>query len=127
METSKKETKPLIYVASPYTQGDPALNVKCQIDLFRELIGDNLVTPFIPLLSHYIQIIYPLDYETWLQYDFEMISKCDGIFRINAELPNVDYYQHESSGADREIAYAKELNIPVFYSKGELYNHFLVI
>jgi hypothetical protein len=45
-------------------------------------------------------------YETWLEMCFVQLSRCDALFRMAGE----------SAGADREVAFAKERGIPVFYN-----------
>ena len=45
-----------------------------------------------------------LDYEDWLLLDFRWIDRCDALVRIEGP----------SSGADREVEYAKSKNIPTY-------------
>ena len=94
-----------IYIASPYTLGDVAVNVKRQIDAFNELM-DKGHTPFAPLLAHFVHLVHPKSYEQWMQWDLEWLSQCDVVLRLEGE----------SSGADREVQRAKELGIRVVYS-----------
>lgn len=104
-----------VYIASAYTKGDTAVNVKVQLDMFNELATKGYA-PFAPLWSHYQHIVHPLPYETWLALDLEWVKQCDVVLRI----PGV------SSGADREVAFAEERGIPVVYSAEELYGQFPV-
>ena len=54
--------KPLVYLAAPYTKGDPAINTHCQVQLFLQLLSDAVVTPLSPLLSHLVHLIQPQTY-----------------------------------------------------------------
>jgi hypothetical protein len=113
--------KPLVYVASPYTRGHNGWNVHFQARTFKRLLDDKLVTPIAPLWSHLQELILPQPYEDWLSYDFELIERCDALMRLNAELPEVNYSISESLGADRELAHARSLGLPTFFSIEELY------
>ena len=99
----------LVYIASPYTIGSKSDNVYRQIRCASALI-DLGYCPIAPLLSHYIDNLYPKNYETWMQLDFELISRCDILLRLSGQ----------SAGADREVNYAEALKIPVVYSIEEL-------
>jgi hypothetical protein len=48
----------------------------------------------------------PMPYQNWLSIDNEWLSLCDYLLRLPGQ----------SHGADQEVALAKSLNIPVFYS-----------
>ena len=98
-----------VYIASPYTVGGTAENVGRQVDAAHELIEAGFC-PYAPTLNHYINIMHPRDNEDWMQQDFEWVKVCDYILRLNGFSP----------GADREVALAKELDIPVVYSMHEL-------
>lgn len=115
------EKRPMIYIASPYTKGDQALNVRFQCEVFSRLIQKGFV-PVAPLWSHYQQIFRPLPYEVWLSYDYQIIRRCDALLRLNASviligsvIDDVVYAQAESTGADREVEFAKSINLPVFF------------
>ena len=98
-----------VYIASPYTNGDTAVNVKTQIDTFIALM-DNGYLPFAPLLTHFIHIAHPKPYDYWTVYDDEWLTMCDVLLRLPGESP----------GADREVELAKSLGIPVVKSLPEL-------
>lgn len=98
-----------VYIASAYTKGDVAVNVRVQLKAVGDLIQLGFV-PFAPLLSHFSHMFTPQPYETWLEQDFEWIPVCDFLLRLPGK----------SKGADREIKLAKKLNIPVVYSIAEL-------
>lgn len=111
--------KPIVYIASPYTKGDPAINTRCQMAAFHELMDDGLVWPVAPLLSHFLHIFRPRNYRDWIDYDLAIISTCDACLRIDAE--HGDYLVTESSGADGEVAEFQRQGKPVFYDKELLY------
>lgn len=94
-----------IYVAGPYTKGDVAENVRNAI-----MVGNNLRalghTPFIPHLTHFWHMIYPHDYQYWMDLDIEWLLECDAVFRIPGE----------SKGADLEVEIAGLYDIPVYTS-----------
>lgn len=98
-----------VYIASPYTKGDIAVNVKTQIDCADILISLGFA-PFVPLLAHFQHLIHPRPYNDWVLLDLEWVSSCDALLRLPGE----------SKGADREVLVAKSLNIPVYYSIEEL-------
>jgi hypothetical protein len=98
-----------IYIAGPYSNGDTVLNVRNAITAAEELIKLELI-PYIPHLTMFWHLVTPDDYGFWLNYDLNWLSKCDGLLRLPGE----------SKGADKEVEYAKEANIPVYYSIEEL-------
>jgi Domain of unknown function (DUF4406) len=102
----------LIYVASPYTNVDPAIVLK-NVETSME-VGDKLIklgyAPYLPLLTHYQHILYPQSYDLWLKLGFEMVKRCDALLR----LPGI------SPGGDAEVALALKLNKPVAYSIEDL-------
>lgn len=100
-----------VYIASPYTLGDVAVNVKNQIDCFSKLLDMGL-TPFAPLLSHFVHMAHPKDYNVWMEQDLIWIKSCDFLLRLPGE----------SSGADKEIEFAKKHGIPVYYTIEELFD-----
>jgi hypothetical protein len=99
-----------IYIASAYTKGDVAVNVKRQIMVADELIVFGYA-PFVPLLSHFQHMFYSHDYATWATLMLEWVKVCDAVLRLPGE----------SVGADAEVALAHSLDIPVFSSLGHLY------
>ena len=99
-----------VYVAGPITQGKPIENVIQGVDVANELM-DLGFTPFVPHLSYYHHNLHHArDYEDWLAYDFKWIMRCDALLRLPGHSP----------GADREIAFCYENDIPVFYSVEQL-------
>ena len=102
-----------VYIASPYTKGDVAVNVKVQLDCADELITLGFA-PFAPLYSHFQHMAHPRPYSDWIKIDLEWVKVCDCLLRLEGD----------SSGADGEVKYANELGIPVFYSIAELVNFY---
>ena len=101
--------KKKVYIASPYTKGDVAVNVKNQLDVADELMTLGYV-PFVPLYSHFQHIAHPRPYSDWLELDLEWLPVCNYLLRLPGE----------SSGADIEVDRARELNIPVYYRIADL-------
>jgi len=95
----------VVYIASPYTVGDVAANVKRQIDIASHLMNRGFC-PIAPLLSHFIQIQHPRPYENWIEIDFELVRRCDVVLHLRGV----------SDGADREVAFAKKIGKPVVYA-----------
>jgi hypothetical protein len=102
-------SKGVVYVAGPLTQGDMAVNIRKAIDAANEL-RDMGYTPIVPHLSFYWHTIHQREYEDWLAMDFELIERCDVMLRIPGYSP----------GADREVAEAVRIGIPVFDSISDL-------
>ena len=102
-----------VYIASPYTLGDIAVNVKLQIDAVDELITAGFA-PFAPLYSHFQHMVHPRDYHDWIKLDLEWVRACHCMLRLGGE----------SSGADGEVKYAKLLDMPIFYSIKQLKEYY---
>lgn len=102
-----------VYIASPYTLGDMAVNVKTQIDMVDKLMDEGFA-PFAPLYSHFQHMIHPRPYTDWIEMDLEWVSVCDCLLRLPGK----------SSGADDEVKHANKLKIPVFYSLEDLLKHY---
>lgn len=98
-----------VYLASAYTVGDVAVNVKVQIDMADKLIGLGYC-PITPLLTHFQHLVHPRPYQDWVEIDNELVLRSDVVLRIPSE----------SKGADAEVALAEKHGIPVVYSIEEL-------
>ena len=98
-----------IYVAGPYTAENPRLtqiNVNKAISIGCKLIRLGYM-PFIPHLGHYIWI-HPdgdFDYNFWTEYGIEWMNVCEAFFLVES-----------SPGADNELHYAQELELPIYRS-----------
>jgi len=113
--------KPIIYIASPYTNGDPAINVRFQCRIFDQLLSDGRVWPIAPLWTHFQHTLFPRPYEDWLEYDKALLHLYDGCLRLNAEESALNYKEEDSSGADGEVEAFQLIGKPVFYSIESLY------
>jgi len=98
-----------VYIASPYTLGDVAVNVAKQMKVADALIDEGFA-PFVPLYSHFQHMYNPKPYEVWTKLDLEWVLSCDVLLRLEGE----------SKGADNEVKFAQENKIPVVYSIEEL-------
>jgi len=94
--------RPLLYLAGPYTEPDPVANTHRMIRIADALL-DAGFTPLIPHLTLAWHLVSPKRYETWLDYDRELLARCDAVLRVPGD----------SNGATRETQYADELCIPV--------------
>jgi hypothetical protein len=80
-----------VYIASPYTKGDIAVNVKRQIDTADELISKGFA-PFAPLYSHFQHLVHPRAYQDWIKLDLEWIKACDVLLRLPGESLGLSIY-----------------------------------
>lgn len=107
----REPRKPVVYIAGPYSAPDPIENVRKAL-----LVADTLLlyncAPLVPHLTAFWHLLSPKPYETWLEIDRDLLAVCDALYRMPGE----------SSGADREIEYARELGIPVFTDGRKLVN-----
>lgn len=101
-----------VYIASPYTLGDVAVNVKLQIDTGSILI-ERGYSPFMPLLAHFVHLVHPQSYNTWIEWSAEWVKVCDVLLRVGGL----------SEGADNEVDLARAEMIPVYYSIFSLCDH----
>jgi hypothetical protein len=95
--------KTLVYVAGPYTKPDCVANAHSAARLFFAFRDAGLV-PYVPHTDMLLHIVEPRPYEYWLQYCLDLIPSFDCVFRMPGY----------SEGADREVALAESLGIPVF-------------
>lgn len=102
-----------VYIASPYTLGDVAVNVKTQLDMANILMDKGFV-PFTPLYSHFQHMAHPRPYTDWIEIDKVWVLICDCVLRLDGE----------SKGADGEVEIGKNNNKPIFYSTDDLYSYY---
>lgn len=122
-------TRRLVYIASPYTKGDPCANARFQCEMFDKLLNDGRVLPYIPLWSHFQHTMFPRPYTDWINYDLEFIREANFVacLRLNATCESMrmpdgsPYLITQSSGADGEEKLFRELGKPVFYTVEALY------
>jgi hypothetical protein len=115
------KNKPWIYIASPYTKGDPAINTRFQCLQFDLLLSDGFVWPHAPLWTHFQHTLFPRPYEDWTGYDNAVIDRMDGCLRLSARHASMSYQVNESSGADHEVELFKLQGKPIYYSISEMY------
>jgi hypothetical protein len=101
-----------VYIAGPYTADtdDSVLeNVKRAMAAGLDLLMLEHA-PVIPHLSHYFDAWarskgVEVGYETYLAWDFRLLDGCEALLLLGS-----------SPGADREVAYARDLGIPVYHA-----------
>jgi hypothetical protein len=113
--------KPIVYLASPYTKGDPAINVNFQMRMFDMMMNEGIVIPVVPLWTHYQHAAFPRPYKDWIEYDLALLPLYDACIRLPATFEPLGYEIKESSGADGEVKKFVEMNKPVFYDFVSLY------
>ena len=106
--------KPWVYIASPYTKGDVAINVRSQLWAFDSLMNMGVI-PVAPLYSHFQHLFIPRPYQDWIALDLEIVKRCDACLRLSAFDFGTGYVQTESSGADGEVAAFQAMGKPVFF------------
>ena len=102
----------IVYIAGPYSIGDKIKNVNRAIWYGMRLIERGHAV-IVPHLSHFIDVVYPINYKTWLKMDLVLLDKCDVVYRIEGD----------SKGADIEVDFALANNKPVFYDFSKLCNY----
>lgn len=98
-------SKPLIYIAGPYTHPDPVQNTHHAIKVgeFVERTFDcGIVIPHLNLLW---DMVKPAPVETWYARDLHILERCDAVYRMEGA----------SKGADAECEHAATFAIPVFF------------
>lgn len=104
-----------VYIAGPISNGHTANaktvynNVKTAEKYYYELIRAGW-TPFLPHLSYYPWLDFPTEHDVhwarWIELDLDWIDSSCALIRIPGE----------SIGADTEVKYATDHNIPVIYA-----------
>jgi hypothetical protein len=100
---------PKIYVAGPISKGNMLQNCIRAVKVADKLWKLGYL-PFCPHQSWFWQQVCPHDHKDWIEYDLPFVAICDAVLRI----PGI------SKGADMEVAFAQNHNIPVYYSIREL-------
>lgn len=103
-----------IYLAGPITATKDRTvsdNVASAVAIYLQLTAAK-VWSFCPQLSALVPEAFDIHYERWMEYDFFIIERCDGVLM----LPNWE----TSSGAKREHELAGSLGKRIFYSVSEL-------
>lgn len=102
--------KPLVYIAGPYSSGDPVVNTRYAAEMGIKVFaitGVGVIIPHLTLLAH---AIFPERVDFWYRYDLAQLEHCTHLLRLPGE----------SVGADREEEQAKKLNIMVFHDERPL-------
>jgi hypothetical protein len=113
--------KRIVYIASPYSKGDPAINTHFQCKTFDRLLSDGKVIPVAPLWTHFQHLLFPRPYKDWVEYDLSLLHLYDACLRLSVTIEALEYLQSESSGADGEVSAFKRMGRPIFYSITDLY------
>ena len=110
LKDSKKE---FIYLATPYTHGDPAVREKrfLEVTLVAAYFvrkGENIFSP----ITHFHPMAkysgLPDTWEFWREIDDIYLSHCKALYVLTAD------GWEESIGVQAEIAIAKELELPIY-------------
>ena len=94
-----------VYIAGPITKGNQMDNIRAAIDAADEVLRAGHA-PYCPHLTFFWHMIYPHQFEAWMALDKEWLGQCAAVIRLPGE----------SEGADREVAWARDLGRPVFSS-----------
>lgn len=106
-------SKPRIYISGPITVGDRDAHFEQASALHRQLLVLGFA-PLNPILSLKLPWAFEMPHDLWVDSDLPWVAVSDGVFR----LPGY------SVGADREVAYARELETPVFTELDSLLDYF---
>lgn len=99
-----------VYVAGPVGKVEGRLGrVLAAIEVGEQIAALDL-SPFVPHFYHFWDSRHPHDYEFWMAHCLLWLRNCEAVFRMPGDSP----------GADREVALAKSLGIPVFTDLAEL-------
>lgn len=113
-ERNNMSSKPLIYLASPYSHPDPSVRqeryeaaCKAAASLMRQ--GHHIYSPI--AATHPLAAAHDLpgDWQYWQCFDCNMINRCDEVFVLM-----LDGWQ-DSVGVQAEIQYATTCGKPVEY------------
>ena len=95
-----------VFVSGPMTAGlHYERNIRLAMDAAALLMANGF-HPFVPHLYTLLEMVHHQDYDRWLALDFAFVERCHALLRLPGE----------SKGADLEVAHAKELGRPVFYT-----------
>lgn len=91
-----------VYIAGPYSQGDPVLNVRAAIQAAEAVLAAGH-SPYVPHLTMLWHLVSPHPVADWYAHDLEWLAACDAVLRLPG--PSV--------GADAEVKEAERLRLPV--------------
>ena len=102
--------KPMVFISGPISSN--ALScVRESVPVYKAFMDQGAV-PVGLQFGIIAEMVDPFTYEEWMDYAFGLIDHCSALVRLPGE----------SSGADREVAYAEALGIPVHYAPEELWD-----
>jgi len=104
-----RSDKELVFISGPLTAGLCSENVR-KANEVAMLLREAGYVPFIPHLFWFTELMFPRNESFWLEWEYDMLSRCDLVYRIDGESP----------GADSELDLAEELKIPVYYGEAGL-------
>lgn len=119
--SANPHSRPVVFIASPYSKGDPAINTHFQCQIFDRLLTEGRVLPVAPLWTHFQHLMFPRPYADWLAYDQAMLKLYDCCLRLDATHIATGYRESNSSGADAEVETFRKMGKPVFFSVESLY------
>lgn len=96
-------SRPLLYVAGPYTNPDPVENTHAACKAAMVIYDETNWCPVVPHLSLLWHAVVPRAYQHWLDYDLHLLRKCDAVVRLPGG----------STGADQEIVFARKHGIQI--------------
>lgn len=102
-----------VYIAGPMTQGDRVDNLSVALKAYRDLMHAGYA-PLCPQLSYFAEPFVKVDHASWLDSDLPWVACADVVLRLPGE----------STGADKEVAHAESLGIPVVEMVGEVLAEF---
>lgn len=97
--------KPRVYIACPISKGNRIFNFTAACHAQERLLQLGFA-PLNPALSMMHPNAWLIEHETWLTSDLAWVEAADVVLRLEGE----------SIGADREVAHALSLGIPVVHS-----------
>lgn len=101
-----------IYVAGPISAGNPEENCRRAVGMGFVLM-DAGYAPYVPHYSWFVDVESTYGkgrYEQWLELDLSWISTCHALLRLPGP----------SAGADREVAWAHQIGVRVFYDLADV-------
>lgn len=98
------ENKPLIYVAGPYSDGDPIENTRRAVRAADELLDTGMFHVVVPHTSLIYHAISPKIHAVWVELGCALARRCDAVLRLSGVSP----------GADAEVREASALGKPIF-------------
>jgi len=102
-------TSKRVYIAAPYTHGDPVVNTQDVLSMAETLLEKGY-TPLIPHLCHLWHLCSPHPYAYWIEVSERWLAMADCVLRLPGE----------SKGASHEEVLAAKWGIPVYHSLSAL-------